>query len=103
MSKKRRKLRPHETARRDQELAWARETAKNPDMGVIVQDHAQPGGWCVECGAPALYVIHLLYGTPQQRTFRGCELHYRRAVNVITAALAGDPQVEFGPTWMDES
>ena len=88
MSKNRRKLRPHETGRRDQAMAWARETARDPDVGVMVTDH----------------VVRLLYGTPDELVILACEPHYRELVDTVVAHLAasGDPRVEIGPTWEDE-
>lgn len=96
----RRKLRPHETARRDQALAAGRDAAKDPHTAVLVVEDAEPGmrcSWC-DCPSPlddpasprrkpgyrcggcpedAALVIRVWYGTPGQENTPVCEGHYR--------------------------
>jgi hypothetical protein len=118
----RRKLRPHEIARRDQTLASARNEAQMPGTLAIVGDIAPPEGtpcsWCDcpvvdsqgrplpphdDCGGcaePAACVMTFAYGTPDATTYALCAPHYPRFIRDTTAMLR--PRVvELPPAWMD--
>lgn len=90
---KRRPIRPHERARVDQAMAAARERAvREPTTGLFVVEYADPGIQCCWCdcsleqhiesdsrncgGCPsdAIYIVHVLIGTPSMN-YPMCERH----------------------------
>lgn len=118
----RRKLRPHELARKDQAFAEARDAARDPSTAVLVTDvapggvrcswcdcpwpdspgspHAQPGYTCPGCPQDADYVVSWL----NNENYPVCGHHYGDLVDTFTTKVIppGVP-VEFGRPWEDAS
>lgn len=103
----RRKLRPSETARQDQYLAGARRVAREPHTAVFVTQYAEQaiqcswcdcaddapehtnGRTCAGCPLMATYVMHTMYGTPEQVSYPICEAHQPDATRHFTAFVTG--------------
>jgi hypothetical protein len=112
----RRKLAPHEVAKKDQVLAEASELAKQ-GKPVIVIDHAAPGFsqccWCDcpqmvhTCGDPcpekAEYVVRTSW-SPHR--YPVCNRHQTGPIEVLAeyeSSLGGRPlQLSFRGGWMDD-
>jgi len=118
----RRKLRPHETARKDQLLAQASELSADPHAAVFVVDfapdgtqcswcdcpdlgpdapHWQPGYVCDGCPGPAMYVVTYGYGRSDPRAFPVCRRHYPE-VPVFFARVLRPREVDVIGSWMDD-
>lgn len=109
---KARKLRAAERARQDQAAAAAREFgATHPRAAMITTAYADPGthcSWCdcpdgldgphrqpgYECGGcprAALYVTHVLHGTPEQHSIPSCEPHQPEVSAAVGSLFPGVP------------
>ena len=105
--KKPRRIRPHERARIDQNLAWARNVgAADPTTRVIVCEWADPGVDCCWCDCPledharrgnvgcpgcqtdALYVVHASVGSPHQSALPVCERHRDEVDRLLVSQTA---------------
>ena len=117
----RRKLRPHETARRDQAMAYARDRAAEPGTFVAITEDAEPGircGWCdcplvppsrghdpdcVGCSLEARYAVYCAMRYGRSSPIAVCEEHYPDVPRFLAELLGDRVAVEFAPTWQDES
>lgn len=116
----RRRLRPHEIARRDQSLAWARDHAASGDLVMIVES-TPPGRHCCWCDCPDTpdsqhitnprYVCASLCAEPATHVVRMhgprpihylvCERHKTGPMEQLIS-LGLVESVVFGPSWKDD-
>lgn len=112
----RRKLAPHELAKRDQALAEASELA-NRGTPVIVVDHAGPGSQCCWCDCDAFihdckdpcpkeaeYIVQTSW-SPQR--YPVCDRHHTGPIELLAeyeSSVVGGHlmQVSFRGGWMDD-
>ena len=118
----RRKLKPHEIARRDQSLAWASEHAAAGDL-VMVVESIPAGRQCCWCDCPdvpssphitvpgyvcgnvcpeqAAYMVQASHGGRQIIAYPVCGRHQTGPLAQLTA-LGVVGEVLIGPSWRDD-